>query len=177
MDLPNIEVVVQWKASNLDLNTLVQRFGRGGRNLQKQALCLLLVEPDFTDKERRNKAEKAEKAAAKRITNAVKNTAGKRVRPMSPDTRRVRARNADDSNASNSAMEIEIELANETSQSPGIQATKTTTHRKALMTRAERIQLNLDPDIDSFINAGEQGREQCRREPIARIYGNDKLCG
>lgn len=183
MDLPNIEIVVQWKASNLDLNTLVQRFGRGGRNLRKQALCLLLVEPDFTDKERRNKAAKAEKAVEKRLAKESKSqvecttkTVGKRCRPTSPDNRRVRPRNAADNDTSDNVMDIDVNLDTETSQLPGVQPEKVVAHRKAPMTKAERIQLNLNQDIDAFINAGEPGREKCRREPTARIYGNDKLC-
>ncbi|KAF8193662.1 P-loop containing nucleoside triphosphate hydrolase protein [Pholiota molesta] len=60
MDLPNIEIVVQWKATS-DMCTLWQRFGRAARGEGKQATAILLVEKKDTEEERRSKAEKAAK--------------------------------------------------------------------------------------------------------------------
>ena len=60
MDLPNIEIVVQWKAT-CDLCTLWQRFGRAARGQDAVGTAILLVEKKDTDKERVAKAERAAK--------------------------------------------------------------------------------------------------------------------
>ncbi|KAF6751554.1 hypothetical protein DFP72DRAFT_764684, partial [Ephemerocybe angulata] len=51
MDLPDVKIVVQYKAS-CDLSTLWQRFGRGARAQGADAVGILLVEKKDTDAER-----------------------------------------------------------------------------------------------------------------------------
>ncbi|KAF9462525.1 P-loop containing nucleoside triphosphate hydrolase protein, partial [Collybia nuda] len=58
MDLPDVEIVVQWKAT-CDLCTLWQRFGRAARGQGQTATAILLVEPKDLDNERRTKATRA----------------------------------------------------------------------------------------------------------------------
>jgi superfamily II DNA/RNA helicase len=58
MDLPNIQVVVQWKAT-CDMCTLWQRFGRGGRGDGQSATAILLVEKKDTEEDRQAKGERA----------------------------------------------------------------------------------------------------------------------
>ncbi|KAF8152273.1 P-loop containing nucleoside triphosphate hydrolase protein, partial [Crassisporium funariophilum] len=60
MDLPNIEIVVQWKAT-ADLCTLWQRFGRAARGNGKTGTAILLVKKKDTKDMRKTKAEKAAK--------------------------------------------------------------------------------------------------------------------
>jgi superfamily II DNA/RNA helicase len=60
MDIPNIEIVVQWKAPS-DICTLWQRFGRAARGAGKTAVAILLVEKKDLEEERLSKAEKAAK--------------------------------------------------------------------------------------------------------------------
>jgi superfamily II DNA helicase RecQ len=44
--------VVQWGISKIDsMDTIVQRFGRAGRNAQKQAMCVLYVERSYLQPE------------------------------------------------------------------------------------------------------------------------------
>lgn len=59
MDLADIEVVVQWKAT-CDLCTLWQRFGRAARGEVWTGTAILLVEKKDTDAERQAKALRAE---------------------------------------------------------------------------------------------------------------------
>jgi hypothetical protein len=64
MDLPDIEIVVQWKAT-CDLCTLWQRFGRVARGQGKEGVAILLVEKKDTNEERAARAEKASKRKIK----------------------------------------------------------------------------------------------------------------
>ena len=64
MDLPDIEIVIQWKAT-CDLCTLWQRFGRVARGQGKEGVAILLVEKKDTNEERAAKAERASKRKTK----------------------------------------------------------------------------------------------------------------
>ena len=64
MDLPDIEIVVQWKAT-CDLCTLWQRFGRVARGRGKEGVAILLVEKKDTNEERAAKAKRAAKRKTK----------------------------------------------------------------------------------------------------------------
>ncbi|KAF8589051.1 hypothetical protein K439DRAFT_1295375, partial [Ramaria rubella] len=48
LDISIIEIVVQYLAPQ-SLSTLVQRFGRGGRDPSMQAYGILLAEPKYFD--------------------------------------------------------------------------------------------------------------------------------
>ena len=64
MDLPDIEIVVQWKAT-CDLCTLWQHFGHVARGQGKEGVAILLVEKKDTKEERAAKAERAAKRKTK----------------------------------------------------------------------------------------------------------------
>ena len=74
MDLPNIKIVVQWKAT-CDLCTLWQRFGRVARGRDAVGTAILLVEKKDTDEERVAKAERA----AKRKAGSLRQTREDRI--------------------------------------------------------------------------------------------------
>ena len=57
MDLPDIQVVVQWHAS-CNLMTLWQRFGRGARDRTCTAKAIFLVEKEHFDEECEKKNER-----------------------------------------------------------------------------------------------------------------------
>jgi hypothetical protein len=99
IDISDIKIIVQWKAADTDLNTIIQRFGCGGRDLVSPTFCLLLVEPDFTDEVRESRRiEKAKKdariAELLHLVGAAGAAGDKRRRDGEPAaaTRRVRAR-------------------------------------------------------------------------------------
>ncbi|KAI0052949.1 P-loop containing nucleoside triphosphate hydrolase protein, partial [Auriscalpium vulgare] len=56
VDLPDIELIIQWKAT-CNLATLWQRFGRGARNPLLTAKVLFLVEPKHFEDEKAKRAE------------------------------------------------------------------------------------------------------------------------
>ena len=64
MDLPDIKIVVQWKAT-CDLLSLWQRFGRAARGEGQTGTAVLLVEKKDTDEDQALKAEKAAKRKEK----------------------------------------------------------------------------------------------------------------
>ena len=64
MDVPDIKLVVQWKAT-CDLCTLWQRYGRAARAPDQQAIAILLVEKKDMDEERLLKAQKVAKRKEK----------------------------------------------------------------------------------------------------------------
>lgn len=72
MDLPDIQLIIQWRAS-CDLCTLWQRFGRAVRDLKLQGKALFLVESKYFDAAKKAKAA----AAAELKWKAVEREAGK----------------------------------------------------------------------------------------------------
>ncbi|KAI0085495.1 hypothetical protein BDY19DRAFT_875077, partial [Irpex rosettiformis] len=46
LDVPNIEIVVQYKAT-MGLDTLIQRFGRAVRDVRLQGVAILIAEPHW----------------------------------------------------------------------------------------------------------------------------------
>jgi len=70
MDLPNIKIVVQWKAT-CNLCTLWQRFGRAARGSQQTGTAILLVEKKDTDDERQAKAKKDIATALKKSKEGI----------------------------------------------------------------------------------------------------------
>ena len=72
MDLPDIELIIQWRAS-CDLCTLWQHFGRAVRDLKLQGRVLFLVESKYFDATKKAKVD----AAAELKRKAVEREAGK----------------------------------------------------------------------------------------------------
>jgi hypothetical protein len=66
MDLPNIKLVIQWKAT-CSLCTLWQRFGRAARGVSQLGTAILLVEKKDTDEERQAKLNKNAATALKKL--------------------------------------------------------------------------------------------------------------
>ncbi|KIJ27530.1 hypothetical protein M422DRAFT_271266 [Sphaerobolus stellatus SS14] len=77
LDIPDITLIVQWRVPG-SLCTLMQRFGRGARNLMLHATCILLAEPSyFTDykekaaERKKIREERAAKSASSRSQSDV----------------------------------------------------------------------------------------------------------
>ncbi|RDX40433.1 hypothetical protein OH76DRAFT_1299110, partial [Lentinus brumalis] len=51
LDIRDVKIIVQWKAPT-DLNTVIQRFGRGARDPGLQAVVILIAEPNCFYEER-----------------------------------------------------------------------------------------------------------------------------
>lgn len=70
LDLPDIYYVVQWKVT-CDLSSLWQRFGRGGRGQDTQAVAILLVEKKYFDVKPGEGATGVNAVSAKRKCNTT----------------------------------------------------------------------------------------------------------
>ncbi|EIW61392.1 P-loop containing nucleoside triphosphate hydrolase protein [Trametes versicolor FP-101664 SS1] len=79
VDVPNIEIVVQWKAT-CDVNQLWQRFGRAARGPGTEALAVLIVEPKHFDDEKEQAAARAQKRQETEARKAVQKESAKRKR-------------------------------------------------------------------------------------------------
>jgi ERCC4-related helicase len=82
MDLPDIKIVIQWKAT-CDLCTLWQRFGQVAHGPAEVGTAILLVEKKDTEEERVAKAQRAAKrkkkgAGTKRKATGTRNEKAKR---------------------------------------------------------------------------------------------------
>ncbi|KAF9487320.1 P-loop containing nucleoside triphosphate hydrolase protein [Pleurotus eryngii] len=69
LDLSHIRLVIQYKATD-DLETMVQRFGRGGRDLNSEVIGLLLVEPKWFYEEQVKKEERKRKRQEKQVSGS-----------------------------------------------------------------------------------------------------------
>jgi superfamily II DNA helicase RecQ len=77
VDIPDVLTVVQWRAPK-DLNTLMQRFGRAGRDFSLQAVVILLAEPKWFLEDyqkmlarKRKRTEKQKKKVSRSTRRAV----------------------------------------------------------------------------------------------------------
>ena len=196
MDLPDIKLVIQWKAT-CDFCTLWQRFGRAGRGRGQEAVALLLVEPKDTDEVRKKKAERTEKAKRKKQDLADIGTKRKEPadghrdnhsskRPALLD-RGQNSRTEDDINAApdrdeSDAGDEEMGMA----MIPGICSTGQVADNEVRRLRYSKITRSIAPSskqerrgvevgsaMDDYINAKDRGIS-CRRVVPMLYFGNDK---
>lgn len=81
MDIPDIEVVVQWRVT-CNLDTLWQRFGRAARGQGTTALAVLLAESKYFDDEIATARKRVKKRGEAKKRNAQEKELGKRQRGM-----------------------------------------------------------------------------------------------
>jgi hypothetical protein len=198
MDIPGIEIVIQWKATNLDLNTLVQRFGRGARDPKTNAFCILLTEQDLVLPEASEGTIAKASDPAHEIgtsTEEQSTTAGSRKRPRDESNshpRNVRRREDTDGNESlvpcaQDGCSIESVGGGRTetihSPNPPQPRTAASSHKRKQPAQADgetpekraKKESKVDAGVASLIRASTEGGDGCRRVPIDRLYGNDKL--
>ncbi|KAF7353121.1 p-loop containing nucleoside triphosphate hydrolase protein [Mycena sanguinolenta] len=87
IDMPNITLVIQWRAT-CDMCTLWQRFGRGARDPNCEAIALWLVEPMYFDKTKEEKAANKAKREEKKKRKACEQLTGQ---PPAKKTRSTRS--------------------------------------------------------------------------------------
>ena len=71
VDIPDVLTVVQWRVPK-DLNTLMQRFGRAGRDFSLQAVAILLAEPKWFLEDHQKRLARKRKQSQKRRKKALK---------------------------------------------------------------------------------------------------------
>jgi superfamily II DNA/RNA helicase len=179
MDLPDIKVVVQWKAT-CDLLSLWQRFGRAARGEYRTGTAILLVEKKDTDENRALKAEKAEKRKEKE-----KQRIGTKRKATHQLTHQAKRPALQDHNiVSSTRGDIEDQLDDEETAREGPlkeERRKHYTRRDGQQTISTGTSLNLKGKgkdrivtvgsvMDDFINSPFN----CRRTVPMLYFGNDK---
>jgi superfamily II DNA/RNA helicase len=187
MDLPDIEIVVQWKAT-CELSMLWQRFGRAARGTGQEATGILLVEKKDTDEERIKKVDRA--AKRKRMKDnlnkvGIKSEETHKRRALADRSTNIHAKvevvdidvgSCDDKNVDNNGIEAATNPG--TLDSIGLEECRA---QYASEGRAEKQQIvqvrghqgpQVGSALDDFINP--RGRFRCRRMVLMLFFGNDK---
>jgi hypothetical protein len=146
MDVSNIGLITQWKA-RCTLSTLWQRFGRGGRDLKKDAIAVFLVEREHFDHIRKSKAEKLQRRMAKRrkTTDAREET-----------------------------EQSEQSGDDESLEETDILESRRLAYSEAPAKKRKTSKSILEPAMDDFINAGSRGLK-CHRTVLNIYFGNNTI--
>ncbi|KAF8152224.1 P-loop containing nucleoside triphosphate hydrolase protein [Crassisporium funariophilum] len=166
MDIPDIKVVVQWRAT-CSLSALWQRFGRGACNRSLEATAILLAEKEHFDDERKKTDQRKQERLRKRkrLSKHGNPSPAKRL-PLSnmfpPQTSAVRA---DDSPSSGSDAE-------DPSQTLADLRARYV-NKGETQGKFKRKKREIEPVMDDFINAGIRGLG-CRCVPLNVYFENNK---
>jgi len=184
MDLANIKIVVQWKAT-CNLCTLWQRFGRAARGGQT-GIAILLVEKKDTDEERQAKVKKELAAALKKAKEGI-GTGSKRksANQLNPPAKRPALTNMTTStlNGHDDLVTPGCSSSSEPSELAPLEVLKE--HRRAhyakravkgnvqgSLMKGKGNNVEVGSAMDDFINAHlELG---CRRVVPMLVFGNDQ---
>jgi superfamily II DNA/RNA helicase len=147
MDLPDIEVVVQWRAT-CDMCTLWQRFGRAARDRALVGRALFLVEPKHFDDEK-------DKAAIQKEKNIQQSVKRKRKDSGVPGPTKKAAHCVAD--GPNKPIPSKIVAADQPES----------TMRKGGG--------DLEAAMEEVINAGTRGFG-CYRKPVSNYFENENKC-
>jgi ATP-dependent DNA helicase RecQ len=204
MDLPDIKVVIQWKAT-CDLCTLWQQFGRAARGPGQEATAILFVEKKDTDEERALKAVRAagrlakktdtvmqKRKAEKQLTSVAlkRATLGDGIKPGE------QASSCAYSSSPREAMtlvlgqkrDMENQQSSANSPSDGGVALDPREHRhahyqkrpvanKTTAREKKRVNVEVGSPMDDYINAGaDHDGIDCRRIVPMLFFENDKRC-
>ncbi|KIJ96062.1 hypothetical protein K443DRAFT_10882 [Laccaria amethystina LaAM-08-1] len=184
MDLANIKIVVQWKAT-CSLCTLWQRFGRAARG-EQTGIAILLVEKKDTDEERQAKAKKEMAAALKKAKEGI-GTGSKRKsanqlnppakRPALTDMTTSTLNGRDDlvtpscSSSSEPSELAPLKVLKELRRAHYAKRAAKATVQSSLM-KGKGINVEVGSAMDDFINAHvDLG---CRRVVPMLVFGNDQ---
>jgi len=186
MDLPDVELVVQWKAT-CDLCTLWQRFGHAGRGSDQLATAILLVEKKDTNEERLLKADRAAKRKAKkkegirtkRMAKDQLNTQRKRpgLANQNVDEGRVNDPDPDhDDIDTDNDHDVDVEMEeDDTGGNQGADeeccARYRNEGRSKITTGSSHVERGVEVGsaMDDYINS-----DSCRRKIPTLFFGNDK---
>lgn len=173
IDLPDIELVVQWRMS-CDLCSLWQRFGRGARDPNCQAMAIVFVESKFFDHSRSKKAENKVKKMLKAAQKKWPATEGTGSEPVlqkrCPDGPQEFANTVALPSPSPTVMSNTQVL-----ESIGLDAQRVVEYSKHETKggqRVKRVGDELGPAEDDFVNAATR-HFGCYRRPIMLYFGNN----
>jgi superfamily II DNA or RNA helicase len=188
MDLPDIQVVVQWRAS-CNLMTLWQRLGRGARDRTYTSKAIFLVEKEYLDEEREKKLKRQrarkdnlKKQNAKKKNAPLQSITNKRLRTDSNTSQRV-AVDLEGSSSSSEESETEELTSDLVRVDENFNKRETDMIISELHCRysttipAPRKKKSdpLEPAMDDLINARFR-KLKCRKIPIRVYLEMDDVC-
>ena len=198
MDLPDVELVVQYRAT-CGICTLWQRFGRAARDRTRTAKVLFLVEPKHYDEvktqkatrqaERKRKADQAQLGdpgrAFKKVCGATGPVAtgapGEDAPIGAPGTEPIAQGLGDDEEMVEAPDAVTPSAPSTVTPSPGHTADVHAERRRLynqppskVPQRGRKSRDELEPAMDDMINAKSRGLG-CSRAPLTIHFGNDKL--
>ena len=167
MDIADFTLVIQWRAENLTMCSLMQRLGRAARNLSLQATFVLFAETKYFDRNRKLKMAKKKKKKS--------NTAGDQAQhPCNPSQSQIGSRSATED-----ADETSIPtIGNRSLEEFKAERKKVYSEHyrtcKLLLSQSggKKSSTDVDPGVDDSINAKERGLH-CRRKPADFTFDND----
>ena len=176
MDLPNVKIVIQWKAT-CTLCSLWQRFGRAARGAGLEATAILFVDKKDTDEERSKKAEKEalrkekEGIGTKRRAMNQLNQASKRQH-IAEGPPLV---NRDTEHEDAIPQILDPKVVQEERRKHYSKRDQTVTKSKGRATKTKGKEVEVGSAMDNFINALRE-HFKCRRIVTVLFFGNDKVC-
>ncbi len=200
MDIPNIQLVVQWRLEKCDINVLWQRVGRAARGPGTQGVAVILVDAKHYDEEKdlaEGRAQKRIEAAAKKAQEK-EHTSRKRAATVTSDNGskgRAAPRRRTDNVANLPTDRLPshtrtVPVPRSSAAAPRAPLSKYEVLRVAFSkAAAESAQVNpsgsgskkalnstaeLSPELDSVVNAGQR-EYKCYRAPIMAYYENDRI--
>ncbi|TFK59387.1 P-loop containing nucleoside triphosphate hydrolase protein [Pluteus cervinus] len=176
MDLPDIKIVVQWKAT-CDMCTLWQRFGRAARGEGEDGIAILIVENKDTLAAREEKARLAEQRRKNREgIGTLSNTATNGKKRKATDLQDSEAPPAKQQIlTSSSGQPLPLPQRADNAETPqpasGLNTASITVKKPAGKTNLKgRTPVVEEGNVlDLFINTST-----CRREVSSNFFGNDK---
>ena len=155
MDIPDIMVVVQWRATKPSISTPWQRFGRCARDPMRQGTAILLAEKEYFDAEREKKRE----AGPKRKRPIVKRE------PGSPAVKRSRTKHSATQTINPDSSNIDGDMTDEEDSTVPVPKKKGKTKQPKM----------IDDAVDNLINIQTRNVvERCRRHPLVAPFENSR---
>lgn len=180
--MKGINLILQFRLPD-KLSTLMQRLGRGGRDLVSACQCIVFVEEIYFEKIQEEKALKAATAKEKRAEKAKgrlkrAHTSVDDARdPEDPPNNRQRTERSDEGG-------VDVEMADGTNGSgsaavspslPPLAPTAPVVKAKSRSTAAKSKNQQVQKELMDLVNAGYNGRPNCRRKIFDMFYENWKI--
>lgn len=155
---------------------MVQRFGRGGRNLNTEAIGLLLVEPKWFYEEQVKKEERKRKRQEKRASRsrAAETSRQAEEGDESDEEDNILCEEGDVGPESRKVSDAEVEEV--LLRIDAVRSTRADSGPGSSSFHAARKAGTVDFTVRLFINAHAlNGTRRCRRVHLNLYFGNDKL--
>ncbi|KIL55116.1 hypothetical protein M378DRAFT_91381 [Amanita muscaria Koide BX008] len=163
MDLPDIGLVVQWRAT-CTLTTLWQRMGRAARNQSLTAKAVFLVEKEHFDDERKRRADRA------KVKEARKRRPLSHISINAPSTSEETLEPVVEAMDSESDSEPD-DIGNQVAE---LRAKYTFSSSSVFRSSRSKKKVELETAMDDLINAKKRGYT-CRKLMLEATFAGDEI--